>query len=367
MHDAMLLSEQELPTTSAKAAAAEPDSLKKIESVFVIAASEQSHCGVYDYTAKLVQAIRERGRSSILVSLNDWSLSTVLKLAARFRGRRDLALQVQYPSTSMGSSIFPALLPLLLYPAPVYLTLHEFSIFSLPRKLIFWSYAKFAKAILFSNDFERDAFASFYKGSSERLHVVPIGSNIDGPDSPVTPLDQRVAKLIYFGQISENKGIEIFLETVRKLRARKASFQAAIIGAVMDKDSALTKEIIQTAEANDIKLRFDLPSSEVGQELSSARLALLPFPDGISDKRGSALACLNFGTLVATRHSAKTPLWLRQTTLPIDDSETCAALAEDVLSNPGDVSVDWAIVGKELQRRRWPTIAQDHIDLYEQI
>jgi len=350
---------------SQKADAAEKIATKAVKSVFVIAASADAHCGVYDYTAKLTQAIADQGQATQLVALKDWSFSSLSALADQFRGLSDVALHVQYPSVAMGNSILPALLPLLLYPTPVYLTLHEFSVFSLPRKLIFWSYAKFAKAILFSNAFERDAFATFFKSTKAQLHVIPIGSNIDIALSNLPPLDQRPPKLVYFGQISENKGIEIFLETVAKLRAQQLTFKAAVIGALMDRQNALADEITRAAVQNDIELHFDLPSAEVTKELASARLALLPFPDGISDKRGSALACLNCGLVVATRHSSKTPEWLRQTTLPIDDAETCAAIAAKVLENPLEAPVDWARAAQELQKRQWPNIARDHLKLYE--
>jgi len=337
-----------------------------VETIFVIAGSEQTHCGVYDYTARLTQAIEAQDYQAELYALEEWSLRALYALVTKFRGRRRSIVHVQYPSVAMKRSVLPTLLPLLLYPTPVCLTLHEFSIFSLPRKLIFWTYARFAKLILFSNDFERKAFSTFFKSAKAQLRVVPIGSNIEASVQALPPLNRRPPKLVYFGQISENKGIEIFLETVAMLRARKIAFRAAIIGAVMDEHSSLMAAIRQAAMQNDIDLRFDLPSSEVTEELSSARLAILPFPDGISDKRGSALACLNHGVVVITKHSEKTPDWLKQTTLAMRDSETCANLAAGVLDNPIEAGIDWTLAAKELQRRQWSNIALEHISLYRE-
>jgi len=364
MHDAVLRTVKNALAIETDGNAAHDG--QTVKTIFLIAGSEQTHCGVYDYTARLTQAIEAHGYQAELYAFEEWSLPALNHLVTKFRGRRDSIIHMQYPSVAMKRSMLPALLPLLLYPTPVYLTLHEFSIFSLPRKLIFWTYARFAKLILFSNDFERKAFSTFFKGAKAQLHIVPIGSNIEASVQALPPLNRRPPKLVYFGQISESKGIEIFLEAVATLRARKIAFQAAIIGAVMDEHSSLMAAIREAAAQHDIDLRFDLPSSEVAEELASARLAILPFPDGISDKRGSALACLNHGVVVITKQSEKTPEWLKRTTLAIRDSETCANLAAVVLNNPLEARIDWTLAAKELQRRQWSNIALEHISLYQQ-
>jgi len=111
--------------------------------------------------------------------------------------------------------------------------------------------------------------------------------------------------MIYFGQIYEYKGIEDFIDTIRLLRVQNNNLPCAIIGALGDANTPIVKLIRKMAGTLDIELKFNLPPEKVADELSNSNIVLLPFPDGISDKRGSALACLEHGLTVISKTSTQ--------------------------------------------------------------
>lgn len=330
-----------------------------ITCVFAIASAPDSKCGVYDYTARLAQELQNSGAKVEVAALPSWSWKAVRNLHKRYGHAAHICYHLQYPSLSMGKSLLPGLLPLLWPKNPFFLTLHEFTYFNILRKLAFLPQALFARKIILSNEFERRRFLRFFPFAASRTVVIAIGNNIEVlSDAPVI----RENRLVYFGQIAEGKGIEFFIETVRQLRQKGSALPAAIIGAVLDDKSALMQEIYKAAPELDIQLRLNLPAEEVSKELLASSIALLPFPDGISEKRGSALACLKHGLALITTHSAKTPDWLSRISHHAASPEEAVGIIDTLQENRSGISAK--DVEDALQQTEWPHIAQKHIALY---
>jgi glycosyltransferase involved in cell wall biosynthesis len=331
-----------------------------VKIVLLVTSPGDLMCGVADYAEKLALAFRDIGADAVLERPETWSASEIARLR-RAHGGRDTVLHLQYPSLTMGNSLAPALLPSLC--RNVYVTLHEFRLFSLPRKLIFLPYALKARAVLFSNDAERDGYRRAFPLGGASLRVLPIGNNIRKVDESV----ERHERLVYFGQISRNKGIEIFLDTVARLRAKVATtMDVRMIGAMVEGDGEFRAMVETRARELGVTLRLNLPPEDVSRELLAATAALLPFPDGVSDKRGSALACLDHGLSVLTTQSETTPGWLKQTTLPITSADDAFAVIDRLLAGSIERHPASDVLMTELKARDWREIARAHLELYRQ-
>ncbi|MDH6264749.1 glycosyltransferase involved in cell wall biosynthesis [Rhizobium sp. SG_E_25_P2] len=314
-------------------------------------------CGVADYTEKLAQAFDDIGVEAILDRPASWNAGEIARIR-RVHGGADTVLHLQYPSLTMSNSLAPAMLPIV---APnIYATLHEFRLFSLPRKLIFAPFALRARALVFSNPAERDGFRRAFPFGGASLRVLPIGNNIHKVDDAV----ERRERLVYFGQISRNKGIEIFLDTISTLRRQGAPLECRMIGAMVEGDGEFRAMVERRAAELDVSLRLNMPPDDVSRELLAATIALLPFPDGVSDKRGSALACLDHGVSVLTTQSQTTPAWLKQTTLPITDPDDAAAAIARLLAGNADRHPGADVLAREMKARDWREIARAHLALY---
>lgn len=330
--------------------------------VFLLTSVPEVRCGVGDYTAKLAKAFLTYPSVHVAIEkLPRWSFQRLLKLRRDYGGKNTV-FHLQYPSTGMGYSILPGLLPLLLCKHPVFTTLHEFSVFNFARKISFLPHALLAKGILFSNEYERRVFKETFPFALAPLHVVPIGNNIEGGNIN-TSRNQR--RLIYFGQIGPDKGIEFFLDTVKILQDRSVECDVSIIGSITDEGHTISKMIRKEAASGRMTLHLNLPPEEVSTELYQSQAALLPFPDGISEKRGSAIACLEHGVAVLTKHSEKSPQWLKDSTHSVETAEQAASLIEEIIKAPsGEKS---ATLQEELQKRTWPNIAEEHMRLYQSV
>lgn len=317
-------------------------------------------CGVADYSYRLADAMEKLGAEVALEQPSTWSLEAARAIRNRHRGDTDTVFHLQYPSLTMGNSLSPAGLPFLL--PRLFTTLHEFRVFSVPRKAIFASHSLFARKILFSNGTERDIFQRWFPWSGSRLDVIPIGNNI-------TRIGGRMPgpeRLVYFGQISRNKGVELFLETAGQLRAAGNPIEIRMIGAMTDSDPDFQSLVLGSVEKHGIVKRLSLPADEVSDELNAASFALLPFPDGVSDKRGSALAALDHGVTVLTTHSATTPGWLRAVTHQVTSADDAATAVSGMLDGSRQRRKSPELLEQEMLARDWREIARRHLTLYRQ-
>ena len=330
-----------------------------VKIVFVVASAEGAMCGVGDYTGRLAAAFRAAGADVHVEFLDRWSFAALMRLR-RIHGRgRNTIVHLQYPSLTMGNSVAPAFLPLVF--GTVFVTLHEFRIFSRIRKYLLWSHSRLDKGLIFSNREERAVFEGYFPHAAGRLSVLPLGMNI--PRLPA-PQGARPERLIYFGQISINKGIELFIETVEKLRAQDNRIEAAMIGALVDTDPSFVDYVRQSAQRLQIELILNLPAAAVSDALNRSTLALLPFPDGISNKRSSALSCLDHGVTVLTTHSDLTADWLAQTTYPVTTVDDAVASIDAIIAGRLPRQPDAGVLARELKARDWTEIVQAHLALY---
>lgn len=321
--------------------------------VHVLTGKPDNRCGVLDYTKSLIEALAPLRSEAECRLVERWSLQETLRIVRTHRGQ---IIHVQYPSLQMGKSPWWTLLICLSRRSVV--TLHEYSIFSTARKLYCLPAAMMARQIIFSNAEERQAFLAWYPFAAKSSTVIPVGNNI-----PVNaaPQDSRPRRLVYFGQIGENKGLELVVDAVAALRRQGSNVPVAFVGAVVDPASPIVTRVQTAAMALAIDLRLNLTSDEVSRELAQASHAYLPFPDGITDKRGSALACLKHGVAVLTTHSERTPDWLRAATTNCRGPQDAAQF---VLA-PELPPIDNAALATGLAEREWPAIAARHLTIYD--
>ena len=330
--------------------------------VQLISHKQDTMCGVMDYTKQLVQALKAEQTTEVSIyRLETWSLKALWDLRKKYKNQNDVIFHVQYPSVGMGLSPAPFLLPIFFSKNKVFITLHEFSSFNLFRKLYALVFEVFRKKIIFTNEPERLQYEKFFPWAKANHAIIPIGNNIDVVQAETA--QNQAPRLIYFGQIVKNKGIEEFIETVKLLRQRGSTIPCVIMGALIDKE--LNQQISSAAKEFEIECLYNLSAEEVSRELSRSSIALLLFEGGVSDKRGSAIACLKHGVAVITRHSDLTSDWWKIATYSANRIEDSVSLIEDITTGKKDRIPDPVILKDALQHREWDHIARKHMDLYE--
>jgi glycosyltransferase involved in cell wall biosynthesis len=150
----------------------------------------------------------------------------------------------------------------------------------------------------------------------KRLELIPIGSNI--PNNPPPDYDRRAWRerwgagegttlLAYFGFLNSSKGLDDLLRALVRLRER-GDYRLLMVGGGLGSSDptnrATAAQLADLARHLGVEDRLTwtgyLEPREVSAALLSADMAVLPYADGASFRRGSLLAVLEHGLPLVT-------------------------------------------------------------------
>jgi glycosyltransferase involved in cell wall biosynthesis len=213
-------------------------------------------------------------------------------------------------------------------------------------------------------------------------HVVPIGSNI--PNRPPTAYERASFReklgagadtlvVAYFGFLNASKGLDNLVQTLALIADRQPDSRFLVLGGAAggsdptDLDAGRRFEAALPAQ---VKVRLVRPgylaTTDLSSHLLAADVALLPYEDGASARRGSLLACLTHGLPVVTTQGPgiHDPLARAVRATAPDPSR----LAEGVLALGAEPTGREAMAqaARELADSiAWPVIARRHRELYD--
>lgn len=352
------------------------------------------HCGVSDYTRRLVKELRTRNVEASVITTaglyigadpdvpafalaEDWTVSAVKHLARKLQQRRPDLVHIQFPTWRYHGKWGVNVLPRYLHGLPVVTTLHEYCMAppgGRAKQLLSVFYSR--KAIVTQEEDWR-LLARWF--SSDRLSTIPIGSNIDvtadatSGRNILASLAGESAKLtlLFFGFVRPGKGLETLFQALSLL----PSSSARLLIVAPDPDPAYGKSLeemaLQLGIAERIFSTGYLSDAEVSSIMQAVDGAVLPFEDGATSRRGSLLAALAHGLPVLTTRSERTPAsFVHKVNMllsPVDDAKAlaanirllleCPALKADISHGAELLSADYA----------WAHIAQQTHQVYKDV
>ncbi|HST04979.1 MAG TPA: glycosyltransferase [Chloroflexia bacterium] len=383
--------------------------------------------GVGDYTCELAQALQASGMDSRVVTpateherrttggykrrarvyrVARITLGAVLRA---LKGARARVAHIQYQTGAYGMKPTVNLLPLLLrslWGKPVVVTFHDLLVpYLFPkagpvREAANRLLARPASAAIATN--HEDA-ARLRSWGVREVEVIPIGSNI--PNNPPSDFDRdrwraehgigpHTTLVAYFGFLNSTKGLDDLLRALSLLRDRTSDYRLMMVGGGLGSSDPTNRATARALDARADELEVSaeliwtgyLEPPEVSAALLSADMAVLPYADGASFRRGSLLAVLAHGLPVITT----TPGTFNRAQAPQFEpgkQEAWPALVDGdnaVLVRPGDVDglvLAIARVAEDAELRgrlaegaaqlapffSWTRIAEAHRALYRRL
>jgi heptosyltransferase-2 len=124
--------------------------------------------------------------------------------------------------------------------------------------------------------------------------IIPIGSNIPMQDPQPSDVD-----VTYFGLIRPMKGIEQAVSILKSV-SKGRNLKVRVVGQVVPAYANYASKVLSEFKLIGSEIILNSSAIEASDLLSRSKIALLPFPDGMSRRRGSALAAMGNGALVVT-------------------------------------------------------------------
>ena len=262
-------------------------------------------CGVGDYVACLKNTAQARNWDIFVKS--DWKISNLKGYIKEIEMLEPDKLIIQYPTQGYGWSLLPFFLMIYFSKKmgkKCIVTYHEFSNQSLKAKICQNVFLFGVKKLVVTNEYEKKEIQKWHKKLN--ISIIKIFSNIPKANN-LKMLNTRKYNYCYFGQIRPNKGIEQFIELVRKLDGEKL-----LLGTIPKEFEQYGKKIVECAKQYNIRSINDASLVEVADFLNDSKLIILPFLDGVSERRGSFLAAAVNGCLICTTVGRYTSTQLKE-------------------------------------------------------
>ncbi len=331
--------------------------------------------GVGDYTANLRAALAKQGCESTLVTRRDvgrWNARGVLEVVRSSPKHGIVHIQYQAGAFDLLGDI--CLLPLVLRRfRPHVQTVTTFHDVRVPylfpragrlRPAALRLLARTSHAVIAAE--ARDLCAV---GRAE--FQIPIGSNV--PNAPPEGYDRQAFRaslglqpdelaIVYFGLLNASKGIDLVLATVRHLPRARLLLLGGEIGASDPTDrttAACLRHDIESLGARVIRTGW-LASRDLSAYLLAGDVALVPYVDGASARRGSLLACAEHGLPIVSSQPA-TPEIAPFIAASEPDAPALASMVLRVAANVEPIKAATRALAAQVA---WPRIADAHIRVY---
>ncbi len=360
-------------------------------------------CGVGDYTACLCQELARTGvQVKVLTSLSAdpaavradglevkplvrrWSWGMLAQVKAEVAALRPDVVLFQWPTAAYGRSLAVNLLPAYLrrwFPGlPLVTTLHELRYFRPWTRWRALPALRYSDRVVLVDPADQAAAFKLHPACQARCVHIPIGSNLPSAGQAfdreagrralgIGPGDFAVA---FFGFANPPKGMELLLAALAQLKPRHPELKLLLLSQLSGRDAYQRRlaGLIERSGLSGITLRPDYaPAPKTAERLASADCAVLPFRDGVSQKRGSLLACLAQGLPVVTtapEKGAEGPFQNERNMLMVEHSPAALARALDRLLQDQALRIRLRQASRELSAAfGWKTIGQQHRELFQ--
>jgi glycosyltransferase involved in cell wall biosynthesis len=261
-------------------------------------------CGVADYSYCLLNSEEGKKTDWKLLYTKDLSFKGLKQAIKEIKSFDDKYVNIQYPSRGYGKSLFPHLLSIYLRiftNKSVSVTIHEYTQLGWKGFLCAYILLLFANKLIFTNEFERNAAIKKLWTVKNKSSIIKIFSNIPKSNN-LLKISERKYDIGCFGYIRPLKGIENFIETISKLKkTTEINVSAYILGETWPEFKEYTEKIRRMAEEAGVVIMEGRSDNEVADILADTKIAYLPYPDGLSERRGSYLAFVrNLALIVST-------------------------------------------------------------------
>lgn len=320
-------------------------------------------CGVGGYTARLVHELSLHGHDVHILKNGPWELSDIPRLNSQIRQIKPDIVHIQYPTVGFNRALGPQ--GISLCHSNVVVTVHEVSQVHFLRRLSLYPFSIRSKALLFSNQFDRDYATAFAPWISSKTYIVPLGGSI--PQITATDATQDPHDVVCFGLIRPQKGLEEFIEAAAESKRRGLPFVFTFVGMKDPRFEDYYWSLKKTSAELPIRWEMDLDDQAVAKRLAKATFAYMPYPDGATERRTSMIALVAQGIAVLTTASEMTPDIFKDSLMIAANPKEAVEIVETLSRHPERLA-DQVRKGIDLAKKfDWSVIANRHIELYKTI
>ncbi|MBD3425617.1 MAG: glycosyltransferase [Candidatus Omnitrophica bacterium] len=319
--------------------------------------------GIGDYTRILVSKLRQRGHEVFVITSgryagNDprvikigggkWGIRELVRVFRLIRRDGFQVVHMQYTPISYGYGLTFKLLPLLIrlsaHRIHFIVTFHTLVAGRWISRINALLLVMFSHKVISTHEELTQLYQKWLFPFSKKLVQIPIGTNIEPVEVDGERIREEINKkygisknatlLVNFGFPNPWKGLETLCEAV-KILSREGDYRLIIMGGLTDRGIEYRYEIkgfIRRLGIEKEVIWMDgLKEKDVSGVLQASDIAVFPFVDGISIRRGTLMAAMAHGLpIVSTRPRVKCPYFRNGENVMLVGPGDKVALAEAI-------------------------------------
>ncbi len=279
-------------------------------------------------------------------------LNSLIKVIIAFNPDHIL---IEYPCKGYGRDIMINLLPAMLKiknrQFQITVTIHEYANYTLKGKVRIALMSLAADKVMVTDKWN----AKLLKHLKNNVFaVLPVPPQIPLTIKKDYNLKNDYILFSYWGFIRENKGLHLLFPALRKMLDMNINAKLKILAEIgnSEYEQKLKAMITKLDLAEHIKFTGYLDNDEISRELSESDVCVLPFTDGISDRRGTLKAAMAMGIPVIStmvNHKNLPDGILNGINILLSEPETSAILKNmikyvdsDLRRKLGNKSLQWS-------------------------
>lgn len=357
--------------------------------------------GIGDAAGKLYDAIEDKSRIKLVTTgdekikkyvdecgyknvkfVSNWKIGTIIKLIRYIKMNNIENVLIEYAGNGYRKDLGISFLPLILRfnnifsskTVTCHLRLHEFSMCRPARKVFTYP------LIWFSHQIDTPSYVEYNVLTSKigsKVRKSMIGSNFKWREEDKTS-KRKNDKIIlaFFGGIYPGKGIEQLLDIWEMIQSRYpekyeywllGGFPQGLTSAFDDYQAHISKLIKEKDLEKNIYISGFLPSDEIEKKLDLIDIAVLPYEDGLTLRRGSFLAFLSRQVAIVTSEGDKEAKEVFQNAVGVKMCSDAEKMIEGILDYSKDDK--YVLAGVDNKRFKalfdWKVIAKETIESFK--
>jgi glycosyltransferase involved in cell wall biosynthesis len=261
----------------------------------------------YDHlTAVLKSGSHEPEGFSIIFS--DFTQYQLISVKNRIIDEQPDLILIEYPCKGYGRNLMinllPALLKLTKPRLKIAIIVHEYANYTIKGKTRIAMMSLVADMV-FVTDKKNYHLLSRLKNNVKA--VLPVPPQIPLIIKNYYHLAENGAVFAYWGYVRHNKGLHLLIEAFGRFVRKYPEAKLKLLTGLGDSDyeQKIQKQIAESNLSDNIIISGFLADRLLSEELSASDICVLPFTDGISDRRGTLKAALAMGIPVISTKTDK--------------------------------------------------------------
>lgn len=254
--------------------------------------------------SKIYTTANQKKDDDVCPFVSDWTFTQIIKLIFNLKKENYDLIIFQYPTILYGRKLFVTLIPFLIRLSGLQTIsiIHEYFSYSIIGKIRIFPIPFFSNYLITSDKLNLKELKKipFVKRKICQLNLANNFLDDEVRNVKKTKsFNKEKIRVVYFGLIRENKGLEEFLDFLKTYNDNVFEFN--FIGGVPEKPGNKTIEILQEIKNNkSINYLGYLEPEQLLERFTEFDLVILPYKDGVTLRRGSMLFALSYGKPVIT-------------------------------------------------------------------